>query len=148
MVEEEIISYDEYNKRLDILKDRIPPSHDYIISLTNGGNVLASDLSQYFDIPIMYFDPKKVYEKYVNYLSYPAYYRRPKELKLPKNKTPLIVDEIIDSGSTIKNVNEMLPDNDVAVLYTKYPDLCTYYGEQIDISYHWIVFPWELPDWS
>jgi xanthine phosphoribosyltransferase len=67
----------------------------------------------------------------------------------------LVIDDVIDSGDTAICVFEMLPECDLAAVYTKPPGLTRVikeyrrrliYGRKIPNK--WIVFPWDQTGWD
>lgn len=48
----------------------------------------------------------------------------------------IIVDDLIDSGDTIKRFKELYPDKEIIVLYDK--------TKEPEIKDKWIIFPWEV----
>lgn len=124
------ITYPQYHEMVEKLQLHIPIyKYDFIISLTNGGNILAGDLAQRYLLPVVYVDPNHI----------------PISITPLINKyTPLIVDEIIDTSITIQKVYEDIGVHDCVVLFTKDPTLCTYAYKVIEIDHPWITFPWEI----
>lgn len=126
MMEISYPTYFELRKELLQKLDTTFP-YDGIISITNGGNILASDISQHLNLPIYYLNPQDF-----------------DMINIPFNYF-LLVDEIIDSGQTMTELQTTLMEYnfDTAVLYTKIPALCTYFAESIPINHPYIKFPWE-----
>jgi len=71
---------------------------------------------------------------------------KPIILKLEKKieREILIVDDIVDSGETLKTAKTLYPNTDFLSLFVKEktPLLPDYYGEVVP-QHLWVVFPWE-----
>ncbi|MBR5598796.1 MAG: hypothetical protein IKW39_02015 [Alphaproteobacteria bacterium] len=65
--------------------------------------------------------------------------------RLFDGKTVYIIDDLADSGETIKYLKEQYPTSTICSLYTK--DCCKYQPDmtssQILSKDNWIVFPWD-----
>lgn len=106
------VSIKEVSFYVEYLASIIPiEKYNSIYAVPNGGYIIAIILSNLLRIPLV--------------------------IK-PEKKT-LIVDDLIDSGKTMK----LFPENDKAVLYVKNKryDEVTYYAE---ITNNWLIFPWEI----
>lgn len=57
----------------------------------------------------------------------------------------LLVDDLVDTGNTLKVAKNMLPKAKVAVVYAKPAaiELADYYGREFDQN-TWLHFPWDL----
>jgi hypoxanthine phosphoribosyltransferase len=96
--------------------------YELIAGVTRGGLIPAVMLSHKLDIPIIAIDPNDILDTGI--------------------KT-LVVDEIYDTGLTIKHLLSRNPAIDVAVIVSKDKHApVNYVGSYIDIE-DWIVFPWE-----
>lgn len=96
--------------------------YELIAGVTRGGLIPAVMLSYKLDIPIIAIDPDDI---------------------LDTDIKTLVVDEIYDTGLTIKHLLSRNPAIDVAVIMSKDKHApVTFMGVHIDIE-DWIVFPWE-----
>lgn len=77
-----------------IEKSKFEP--DFIVALTRGGSVLGTALSYRLNIPILYIDPKNRFIPFLGKLY---------------TSSILVVDEINDSGSTLKEFKSLLISN-------------------------------------
>lgn len=128
-----------------LLKNNRP---DVIIGIARGGVCLATTLSYNLgDVPVYYFDPKRD-----NFSNLPVDFAKDKIL---------FVDDINDTGSTMKNVRSLtiktvyheiiyLGARDFKLNNVKYLTVfqkksslekVDYFGRIIDDE--WVVFPWE-----
>jgi len=103
--------YQEFREDLKILTQKIDISFDAILPIARGGLSMALMLAEYYDIREVYAINTIGYEgsqklDEVHVFNIP-------DLKLAKKV--LIVDDIVDSGDTLKKVLE--------VLNKKYPDI-------------------------
>ena len=109
--------------------------YNYLIAIHRGGLVLGTILSNKFDIPliVIYSNPNS----------------DEVDAKFFSNKSFLIVDDISDSGKTLKTVYDFFKKQENQTIDT----LCycmkktttfipTYYNIETSID-KWIVFPWE-----
>lgn len=96
--------------------------YELIAGVTRGGLIPAVMLSHKLDIPIIAIDPDSI---------------------LDTDTKTLVVDEIYDTGLTIKHLLSRNPAIDIAVIVSKDKHApVNYVGSHIDIE-DWIIFPWE-----
>ncbi|WP_281951130.1 phosphoribosyltransferase [Nitrosophilus kaiyonis] len=107
----EYYSYNEFIKDLKILIKKIDFDFDAIVAIARGGMTIAHLLGEYYDIrdvftinSIGYKDTKKL--ENIKIFNIPD---------LKKYRKILLVDDIIDSGETIKEVTDKIKE--------KYPDI-------------------------
>ena len=102
---------------------------EYISGIPRGGLIPAIMLSHKLDIKYLPFDQVKKYCK-----------QHPVE----KNENILLIDDICDSGVTMKEYSNQFLTATLCMRYISetIPD---YYGEKIKDD-RWIVFPWEEDD--
>ena len=112
---------------------------DLIVGLSRGGLVPAVELSHLFDIPLKVIDVttrEKFTKQYIFDLDYCS------------GKKALVVDDVCDSGVTLKLIQPHFPkDSDVrfACCFNKINENdfdLDYCGEEITDN-RWITFPWE-----
>ncbi len=146
------LSWAEVEEAVEKLADKIKASGfkpDYIIGVTTGGLIPLSLLSKKLNIEKILTASASSYDKHEQ-----------KELTITylpkidlKNQKVLLVDEIADTGTTLKKISEiMVGQYKVAELktatlgankdkYTFWPDFSVVV-EQGD----WVIFPWEKED--
>lgn len=122
------ISWSEINRLLDVLQSQIKQSgirYEMIAGVTRGGLVPAVMLSHRLDLPMMALAPNTPI------------------LPISLAKKTLIVDEIYDTGKTIKELKQVNPLSHFAVLYHNVGlDELEYHGSKERLD-NWLVFPWE-----
>lgn len=112
-----------------------------LVAITRGGLVPAALLARHLDIKyidticLSSYDDAEDMQKGMNIL---------KEIRNSGSEF-LVIDDLVDTGETMKSVQEMLPHAHRACLYAK-PK-----GVEYIHSYHflypqetWLVFPWEI----
>lgn len=128
------ITWEMYDSMISRLYHRIwNQGYDIIIGVTRGGLVPAVHLSHLLGLP----------------MGMVQYQLRDGDGKMHtvsqhQYKKPLIVDDICDSGATIKGLSGIFKNADFAVLLDKTgSDMIKYRGEYFE-SDEWVIFPWEL----
>lgn len=132
-------TWDDFFKDADKLTKKIPKDYfKSILIVTKGGLFLGAYLSQVLNI---------AYVDTVGLRSYEGTDR--KELLLIKRgrtKMPfpmLIVDDIVDSGETLKFLYKEYKAVSVALVWKRHADFApTYFAREVGDE--WIVFPWEV----
>jgi hypoxanthine phosphoribosyltransferase len=122
------ISWSEIDKLLDDIERQIKESgekFDMIAGVTRGGLVPAVMLSHRLELPMMAITTEDAI------------------LPISLAKKTLIVDEIYDTGKTIKGLKQVNPMTQFAVLYHNVGlDQLEFYGKKMRLD-NWLVFPWE-----
>lgn len=122
------ISWSEIDKLLDDIQRQIKESgekFEMIAGVTRGGLVPAVMLSHRLDLPMMAITTEDAI------------------LPISLAKKTLIVDEIYDTGKTIKGLKQVNPMTQFAVLYHNVGlDQLEFYGKKTRLD-NWLVFPWE-----
>jgi len=122
------ISWSEINELLDVIQKQIKDSgekFEMIAGVTRGGLVPAVMLSHRLDLPMMAITTEDAI------------------LPISLAKKTLIVDEIYDTGKTIKSLKQVNPMTQFAVLYHNVGlDQLEFYGKKMRLD-NWLVFPWE-----
>jgi len=122
------ISWSEINELLDAIQKQIKDSgekFEMIAGVTRGGLVPAVMLSHRLDLPMMAITIEDAI------------------LPISLAKKTLIVDEIYDTGKTIKGLKQVNPVTQFAVLYHNVGlDQLEFYGKKMRLD-NWLVFPWE-----
>ena len=138
-------SYDEYLSDCKKLTDLIDKKFDAIVAIARGGLSLAQMLGEYYDI-------REVYA--INTIGYEDNKKleKTKIFNIPdiKNaKYVLIVDDIVDSGDTMKLVLETLSERypgtefKTAALFYK-PSACIKPDWYVRVPDMWIDFFWSV----
>jgi hypoxanthine phosphoribosyltransferase len=137
-----LISWDEYNELVSHIAAQIGDDvPDVVVGLTRGGLVPAVQLSHMFNVPLI---PLNISLRDRKCADVPFDYKQ-----IEQYHHPLVVDDINDSGSTLRKVLEMIgpfPGSFAALLSKDSSEFeCTYSGELINThkDNEWIVFPWE-----
>jgi hypoxanthine phosphoribosyltransferase len=122
------ISWSEIDKLLDDIERQIKDSgekFEMIAGVTRGGLVPAVMLSHRLELPMMAITTEDAI------------------LPISLAKKTLIVDEIYDTGKTIKGLKQVNPMTQFAVLYHNVGlDPLEFYGKKMRLD-NWLVFPWE-----
>lgn len=138
-------TYDHLQLIADGIAETVLAEHkkkpDYVIGVSRGGLVSAVRISHLLRVPMI---P-------VSYSStHGAGDDKNHKNALPvlENHTILIVDDISDSGHTLKELVEFYGKNnsvETATIYYKDKSVHepTYYGYLIDDDFGWVDFPWE-----
>lgn len=159
----ETYTYEDFNRGINILVDQI--SHDkewkpdYIVGLVRGGAIPAVYLSHRLDIPVIMVHWSERDNRELNQV-YNTHEWIANQIK--DGKKILIVDDIVDSGESIKNVIKFWEsvlefkslqrlDFDsvrvAALLYniSQMNAIAYYYAESIDrkVDKQWFEFFWE-----
>ena len=132
------ITWEQYDAMINKLYRRVQDqNYDIIIGVTRGGLVPAVQLSHLLGVPMatvqyqlrdgngsMHITSQQSYQK------------------------ALIVDDICDTGDTIRGLSEVFKNTDFAVLVDKTGDsMVKYRAEYFEADdwapVHWVVFPWE-----
>ncbi len=108
-----------------------------ILAITKGGLIPAYFIAKILDID--YIDTACV-------SSYDEEKQRDiqvKKIKGSRDDGWLIIDDLVDSGATLRLVKQLYPKAITATLYIKKdsPFSPTYYVDAIDDG--WVIFPWE-----
>jgi len=127
-MQKRIITYTEYGQLLDQLIEKLKPiKFDYVFGIPRGGLPIAVHVSHYTNTTIMDHEliPWDFYQ----------------------GESVLVVDDIIDTGETIKNLKQLFGCHTnieaVATLF-KRPDVVVANTDiWIEESPEWIIFPWE-----
>lgn len=144
MSEKRIVSYVEYEKLLNNLVDQLKNEDiDLIYAEPKGGLPIGVHLSHYLskeeDIELPIITSKRDLHHFIEFHS------TEREIK-PKNI--LVVDDLVDTGITIKklikNIKQLDMNVKTAVIFYKTcsPIIPEYYAEKVD-EHIWIYFPWE-----
>src|SRR5262249_13054708 len=141
------VSWDEFHRDARALAWRLSAAGRFeaMVAITRGGLVPAAIVARELDMRII---------DTVCVSSY-APVKQQKEIKILKTVLPetargggeglLIIDDLADTGATIKRVRAILPKAHVATIYAKplgRPHVDTFITEVSQDT--WIYFPWDL----
>ncbi|MDD6180837.1 MAG: xanthine phosphoribosyltransferase [Desulfovibrionaceae bacterium] len=139
------VSWEEFHRQARTLAGRLRsiPSLKGIVAVTRGGLVPASVLAAELDI-------RRI--SVVGAVGYTAERERDRELKVTGNVGHdgagwIVVDDLVDSGRTMRHLRTMLPRAHFAAVYAKpegRPAVDSCVAEVAQDT--WIVFPWEKDD--
>lgn len=133
--------YDANKRMIEQIKSS-GKKYDFILAITRGGVFPAYFLAKALDLPIetislsSYKDQKAGQIKEVLTEGFSKRIINPKKC--------LLVDDIFDSGQTIRYVQRLYPAMDTACTYSRWPEhTLTYVGAMLNYE-TWIDFPWEV----
>ena len=108
-----------------------------IVGISRGGLIPGIILSHALDIP---FEP-------LQWQTRDGDLKDTLSIALKSTEDPndiLFVDDICDSGLTIKQIRKVFPESQWAVLSSKKGDMgIDFTGERLYNNTQWLVFPWE-----
>ena len=148
-IDDLILSWDEFAKDTSILADKLKSYNKIwkgLIAITRGGLVPATILANKLGIRLVdticisSYDNRN--QRSMNILKKPSVIDDGGD-----GEGWLIIDDLVDSGNTIKYAGELYPKAHYAVVYAK-PDgksIIDTYVRDINQS-TWIEFPWEEKD--
>lgn len=123
----------------DTLAERISPIFTSIVAVARGGLIPAAIIAKKLDIfrieTVCITSYKNTVKHEIQFIEYP----RPDDYH-----DILVVDDIADSGDTIKAILEFFPNAFYATVYAKQPGLKLVGGFSTEIPQDtWVNFPWE-----
>jgi len=123
MIKKVFLSWDDVNELLDIIHEQVKDKVKYVTGIPRGGTLLAILYSHRFNV------------EYMKHIS-------------PHYNSLLVLDDIADSGITIKEARDKYPEAIYATLHYKDTSVSKpdYYSIRIPDNYGWIVYPWERKD--
>ncbi|MBI2756030.1 MAG: phosphoribosyltransferase [Chloroflexi bacterium] len=134
------------------LADRLPRNFDVLVVITRGGMVPACIISERLNLRNILVAAVMFYTGQARTLERPIFLQFPSD-PLLNGKRILVVDDVWDSGRTIKAVKERIVEAGgeplVAVLHYK-PGKSRYPDDRpeffVDETDAWIVYPWDAGD--
>ena len=127
MKEKVFMSWKWVDDQIDELAKRLDSTElEYISGIPRGGLIPAIMLSHKLNVPYLPFDSVKKY-----------CIQNP----IVKNHRILLVDDICDSGVTMKDYADQFITATLCMRYIS-ETIPEYYGEKIEDD-RWLVFPWE-----
>lgn len=127
------ITWEHYDEMLNKLYRRVQDqNYDMIIGVTRGGLVPAVHLSHLLGVPMATVQYQlRDGNGSMHIISQQGYQKA------------LIVDDICDTGDTIRGLSEVFKNTDFAVLIDKTGDSMVKYRAAYFEADDWVVFPWE-----
>lgn len=127
------ITWEHYDEMLNKLYRRVQDqNYDMIIGVTRGGLVPAVQLSHLLGVPMGTVQYQlRDGNGSMHIISQQGYQKA------------LIVDDICDTGDTIRGLSEVFKNTDFAVLIDKTGDSMVKYRAEYFEADDWVVFPWE-----
>lgn len=153
--EDLVLSWDDFARDTSILAEKLKSLNRKwkgIVAITRGGLVPASILANKLSIRVVdtmcisSYDNKN--QRGMNVLKEPLFATNSNGTKGDNGDGWLFVDDLVDSGNTIRHAREMYPKAYFAVVYAK-PDgiesTIDIYAKHVN-QCCWIFFPWEEED--
>ncbi len=142
------VSWDQFHRDARALAWRLAGSgpFDALVAITRGGLVPAAIVARELDLRLIETVCVASYHDYKNQGGLKVLKPiAPEVAKLDADARILVVDDLVDTGATMKVVREMLPKAHVATVYAKplgRPLVDTFVT---DVSQDtWIYFPWDM----
>jgi len=139
------ISWREFYKVQEQLIQQIKSSgkkYTYIVAIPCGGLMPAYVLAKALSLPVVTINIQSYDGQSSGDLQHVKVEGFGDEIVNPKDA--LIVDDMYDTGKTLKYLQAKYPGADSAVTYARYSDYtATFVGEVLGHA-HWIDFPWEV----
>ena len=142
------VSWDQFHRDARALAWRLAGSgpFDALVAITRGGLVPAAIVARELDVRLIETISIASYHDYktqggLNVLKTIA----PEVRKLDAEARILVIDDLVDTGATMKVVRELLPKAHVATVYAKplgRPMVDTFITEVSQDT--WIYFPWDM----
>jgi hypoxanthine phosphoribosyltransferase len=117
-------------------------SYDYILAITRGGVFPAYFLAKALGLPIETINLSSYTQQQAGHIKHTLVEGFSNNVQ--KAEKCLLVDDIFDSGQTIKYVQSLYPRIDAACTYARWPDHTLTYVGAILNNDTWIDFPWEV----
>ena len=142
------VSWDQFHRDARALAWRLAGSgpFDALVAITRGGLVPAAIVARELDLRLIETVCVASYHDYKNQGGLKVLKPiAPEVAKLDADARILVVDDLVDTGATMKVVREMLPKAHVATVYAKplgRPLVDTFITEVSQDT--WIYFPWDM----
>ncbi len=142
------VSWDQFHRDARALAWRLAGSgpFDALVAITRGGLVPAAIVARELDLRLIETVCVASYHDYKNQGGLKVLKPiAPEVVKLDEGARILVVDDLVDTGATMKVVREMLPRAHVATVYAKplgRPLVDTFITEVSQDT--WIYFPWDM----
>ena len=140
------VSWEDFYKAQRALVSKVQDSgkaYEYVVTIPSGGLMPAYCLSKALNLPVVTINIKTYVEQGKSGKVRHTHIEGFGDTVEQQDKA-LIVDDMYDSGQTIKYLQELYPQADTAVTYARHADnTATYVGEVLDHA-TWLDFPWEV----
>ncbi len=142
------VSWDQFHRDARALAWRLAGSgpFDALVAITRGGLVPAAIVARELDLRLIETVCVASYHDYKNQGGLKVLKPiAPEVVRLDADARILVVDDLVDTGATMKVVREMLPKAHVATVYAKplgRPLVDTFITEVSQDT--WIYFPWDM----
>ena len=142
------VSWDQFHRDARALAWRLASSgpFDALVAITRGGLVPAAIVARELDVRVIEtigIVTRRDYKTLGDLMVLKAI--APEIAKLDAEARVLVVDDLVDTGATMKVVRELLPKAHVATVYAKplgRPLVDTFITEVSQDT--WIYFPWDM----
>lgn len=143
-IEHHIVTWSEVHRDTRILVRRLLPKGPWrgIVALTRGGLVPAAIVAREMSIHVVDTLCITSYDEQVQ--GSIRVLKEPEAAVADKGEGWLLIDDLVDTGTTLKAAREILPGAHVATVYAKPKglNLVDTYVHDIDQEV-WIFFPWD-----
>ncbi len=142
------VSWDQFHRDARALAWRLAGSgpFDALVAITRGGLVPAAIVARELELRLIETVCVASYHDYKNQGGLKVLKPiAPEVARLDADARILVVDDLVDTGATMKIVREMLPKAHVATVYAKplgRPLVDTFITEVSQDT--WIYFPWDM----
>ncbi len=142
------VSWDQFHRDARALAWRLAGSgpFDALVAITRGGLVPAAIVARELELRLIETVCVASYHDYKNQGGLKVLKPiAPEVVRLDADARILVVDDLVDTGATMKVVREMLPKAHVATVYAKplgRPLVDTFITEVSQDT--WIYFPWDM----
>lgn len=141
----QLITWTEFYKTNNRLIEQIKASgkqYDYVLAITRGGVFPAYFMAKALDLPIETINLSSYEDQQAGQIVHTTVEGFSCNVLDPTKC--LLVDDIFDSGQTIRYVQTQYPGIDTACTFARWEDhTLTYVGEILNYD-TWIDFPWEV----
>lgn len=131
------ITWDNVEDSVDFIAKYVSSDLDFIVAIARGGLVPGTMLSHRLGLPLKIINIQRYDGDGV--LDIPTHIRY-----LMETKKSLVVDDINDTGQTLKIVRDSIknPEMEIVTLFKKHGTIM-WDIPAVAITNSWIVFPWE-----
>jgi uncharacterized protein len=148
-LERHSITWDDIERMVGKLLDRLPRDYDHILVVTRGGMIPACLISERTNMRNILCAAIMLYDGSEQPLPAPLFLQFPSDDQV-QGRRILVVDDVWDSGATVVAVRDRLRRAGAAVdmcvlhykpTHSKFPgDAPDFYAEE---TAGWIVYPWD-----
>ncbi len=139
------VSWEQFHRDARALAWRLAGSGPFkgLVAITRGGLVPAAIIARELDLRLIETICISSYDNYKNQSGLNVI--KPISAELAGDGTGLLViDDLVDTGKTAREVRDMLPKAHFATVYAKPKGIHLVDTTAINIDQHlWLVFPWD-----